>query len=252
MVEQSALSYADGVTDPDVAVKIIHDSVLRLWDVVNDLTRLRPPRLSTYNATIFGSARVGPGQGPYEDVKRLAADLAKMGATVITGGGPGLMQAANEGAASVCSTDSSCSVGIRIHLPFEQGVNAFVGQMYEHKTFFSRLHQFVMLSDAFICVPGGIGTLLELSIVWQLLQVEKLRDTPLILVGPMWRGLIDWAQREMVEAKPAMASPRDTRIPQCVDTADEAIAILRQHHARWVAAGETAEPPTVKPNGAKK
>jgi predicted Rossmann-fold nucleotide-binding protein len=102
----------------------------------------------------------------------MAAALAEMGCEIITGGGPGLMQAANEGAASVHVVERSQSVGIRVDLPFEQDVNEFVTQAFEHKTSFTRLHHFVLTSDAFIVAPGEIGTVLELTMVWQLLRVQ--------------------------------------------------------------------------------
>ncbi|MEI4926893.1 LOG family protein, partial [Klebsiella pneumoniae] len=91
---------------------------------------------------------------------------------IVTGGGPGLMQAANEGAAQVRAPERNRSVGIRVDLPFEQEANPFVEQAYEHGTFFTRLHHFVLVSDAFVVVPGGIGTVLEMMMVWQLLQVR--------------------------------------------------------------------------------
>ena len=86
------------------------------------------------------------------------------------------------------------SVGIRIELPFEQETNPFVGQADQHRTFFSRLHHFMIVSDAFVVVPGGIGSLLELSLAWQLLQVRRLYNTPLILVGSMWAELVKWGR----------------------------------------------------------
>jgi predicted Rossmann-fold nucleotide-binding protein len=144
------------------------------------------------------------------------------------------MQAANEGAAG--AGDRSRSVGIRVDLPFEQGTNAFVTEMFEHRTFFTRLHQFVLTSDAFVVAPGGIGTVLETLMVWQLLQVRHLQDTPLILVGAMWPGLIDWARRAMLSTDPPLASPDDMKIPCCAASADEAIALIRTHHAAWAAA----------------
>lgn len=205
-----------------------------MWDVVNNLTRLRPSRRDRYRVTIFGSARVRPGSFAYDETKRVAATLAELGCDIITGGGPGLMQAANEGAAS--AGGSSRSVGIRVDLPFEQEVNAFVGQAYEHRTFFTRLHQFVLTSDAFVVAPGGIGTVLETLMIWQLLQVRHLQAIPLILVGEMWPGLIAWARAAMLSADPPLANPEDMAIPQCVPGADEAIALIRTHHAQWVAA----------------
>ena len=118
-----------------------------------------------------------------------------MGCDILTGGGPGLMQAANEGAHSVDPKGLRRSVGINIELPFEQEVNPFVTQAFEHRTFFSRLHHFMIMSDAFVVTPGGIGSLLELSLAWQLLQVRHLYNTPLILVGKMWADLVEWGAR---------------------------------------------------------
>jgi uncharacterized protein (TIGR00730 family) len=179
---------------------VLVDSVLGLWDVVNSLTRLRPSRRDRYRVAIFGSARALPGSFAYEETKRVAGSLAALGCDIITGGGPGLMQAANEGAAA--SAGCAQSVGIRVDLPFEQDVNAFVGMAFEHRTFFTRLHQFVLASDAFVVAPGGIGTVLETIMIWQLLQVRHLSDTPLILVGRMWPGLIEWTRASMLSTAP--------------------------------------------------
>ena len=220
------------LADEDGVKEILVNTVFGLWDIVNNLTRLRPSKRERYRVTIFGSARAQPGTFAYSEVKRVAAALAEMGCDIITGGGPGLMQAANEGAAAN-APERDRSVGIRVELPFEQEVNPFVEQAFEHKTFFTRLHHFVLTSDAFVVTPGGIGTVLELMMVWQLLQVRHLHDTPLILVGKMWTGLVDWAKSHLLTSQPPLASAEDVAIPQCVQTADEAIAVLREHHARW-------------------
>jgi hypothetical protein len=156
-----------------------------------------------------------------------------MGCDIITGGGPGLMQAANEGAAA--SDGRAESVGIRVDLPFEQDLNAFVTEAFQHRTFFTRLHQFVLTSDAFVVAPGGIGTVLETLMIWQLLQVKHLEGTPLILVGRMWPGLVEWARASMLTAAPPLASAEDLAIPQCVSDADEAVALIREHRDAWLA-----------------
>src|SRR6266702_4867680 len=137
------------------------------------------------------------------------------------------MQAANEGAHSI-EKATHRSVGIRVELPFEQEVNPFVGHAYEHRTFFSRLHHFMIVSDAFIVVPGGIGTLLELSLAWQLLQVRKLYNTPLILVGKMWAELVEWGRRTMLQENNALAGAEDFTIPHCVDTIEQTVALIRK------------------------
>lgn len=219
------------LADEDRVKDVLANAVLGLWDVVNNLTRLKPSRRERYRVTIFGSARVVPGSFGYEETKRCAAELAKLGCDIITGGGPGLMQAANEGAAS--APERSQSIGIRVDLPFEQEVNSFVGQAFEHRTFFTRLHQFVLTSDAFIVAPGGIGTVLETLMIWQLLQVHHLHDTPLILVGEMWPGLVEWAKSSMLRADTPLASAQDLAIPHCVANGDGAIAVIKKNHARW-------------------
>src|SRR5678815_1631978 len=120
----------------EVAVKkVVIDSVLGLWDVVNNLTRLKPSQRDRYRVTIFGSARAKPGTIAYEETKRVAKALAEMGCDIITGGGPGLMQAANEG---VATGGQGKSLGIRVDLPFEQEANPFVELAFEHRTFFTR------------------------------------------------------------------------------------------------------------------
>jgi predicted Rossmann-fold nucleotide-binding protein len=121
-------------------------------------------------------------------------------------------------------------------LPFEQEVNAFVTEAFEHRTFFTRLHQFVLTSDAFIVAPGGIGTVLETMMIWQLLQVRHLQDMPLILVGRMWPGLIEWARDAMLSVDPPLASAEDMAIPRCAANADEAMALIRECHKTWLQA----------------
>jgi uncharacterized protein (TIGR00730 family) len=232
-----------GLDDETAVTRVLQSAVGGLWDVVNELTRLRPTRRERYRVTIFGSARAQAGTFAYEETKRTAAALAEMGCDIITGGGPGLMQAANEGAAA--TGGRAQSVGIRVALPFEQASNAFITDVFEHRTFFTRLHQFVLTSDAFVVAPGGIGTVLEMMLVWQLLQVKHLERTPLILVGRMWPGLIDWARQSMLETGSPLASADDFALPRCVPGADDAIALLRAHHAVWAAgaAGTAAEQP---------
>jgi uncharacterized protein (TIGR00730 family) len=222
------------LADEEGVKQVLVQAVFGLWEIVNNLTRLRPSKQERYRVTIFGSARAQPGTYVYTEVQRVAAALAKMGCDIITGGGPGLMQAANEGAAEAHAPERNRSVGIRVDLPFEQDVNPFVEQAFEHHTFFTRLHHFVLASDAFVVAPGGIGTVLEAMMIWQLLQVRHMQDTPLIFVGKMWADLVDWAKEHMLSTQPPLANPEDMLIPRCLNTADEAIALLREHHASWL------------------
>lgn len=237
-MQNSAFGQADVVklSDEDATVGVLERAVGGLWEVVNDLTRLRRTTRQNYRVTIFGSARLKPGSLAYEGVKKLAAELTGMGCDILTGGGPGLMQAANEGAHSADPKGLRRSVGINIELPFEQEVNPFVTQAFEHRTFFSRLHHFMIMSDAFIVTPGGIGSLLELSLAWQLLQVRHLYNTPLIVVGKMWTDLIDWARAAMLIEGNELASEADFQIPHCVNTIDEALALIRENRAEWLGA----------------
>ena len=222
------------LADEDAVRDLLKSTILDLWKVVNTLTRLRPSKHERYRVAIFGSARAQPGTYVYDEVKRAKAAFAALGCDIVTGGGPGLMQAANEGANAAGAPGS---VGIRVELPFEQDVNPFVMQAFEHETFFTRLHHFVIASDAFVVVPGGIGTVLEMLMIWQLLQVRHVDKVPLILVGKMWKGLVEWARTSMLDARLALASPRDFDIPTCVDTADEAIALIGDLHKQWQAGG---------------
>ena len=216
---------AISLNDEEAVKTVLIDSVLGLWDVVNNLTRLRPSRKERYRVTIFGSARAKPGTVAYEETKRVSKALAALGCDIITGGGPGLMQAANQGVDAA----GSKSMGIRVDLPFEQEVNPFVELAYEHRTFFTRLHHFVLASDAFIVAPGGIGTVLETMMIWQLLQVRHLQQTPLILVGKMWPGLVEWVRGTMLSFETPLINSEDVGIPVCVNNADDAITIIRRH-----------------------
>jgi uncharacterized protein (TIGR00730 family) len=218
-------SKAVSLADEEAVKQVLVDSVLGLWDVVNNLTRLKPSRRDRYRVTIFGSARARPGTVAYEETKRASKALAELGCDIITGGGPGLMQAANEGVGLAGKTGAS--LGIRVDLPFEQEVNPFVELAFEHRTFFTRLHHFVLASDAFIVAPGGIGTVLETMMIWQLLQVNHLEHTPLILVGKLWPGLVEWIRDSMLSFETPLINSRDVDIPVCVTNADEAIAIIR-------------------------
>jgi uncharacterized protein (TIGR00730 family) len=218
------------LSDEEAVKEIVGTAVLNLWTVVNHLTRLRPSKRERYRVTIFGSARAQPGTFVYEEVKRAAAAFASMGCDIVTGGGPGLMQAANEGARIAGAPGS---MGIRVELPFEQHANPFVSQAFEHETFFTRLHHFVIASDAFVVVPGGIGTVLETFMIWQLLQVRHMPEVPLVLVGKMWKGLVEWARVSMLDPKLAMVNADDLQIPRCVETADEAVAMIRGFHREW-------------------
>lgn len=229
---QGSISLHD---EPEV-IDLVGKSIMNLWDVVNDLTRLRPSQRERYRVTVFGSARIPEDHWVYAAVRDLAEELTHLGCDIITGGGPGLMAAANEGVVRADPNATKRSLGIRVDLPFEQEVNSFVTDAYEHRTFFTRLHQFVLMSDAFVVVPGGIGTVLETTMIWQLLQVKHLQNTPLILTGKMYAGLVEWCREWMLRPEFELASPEDMDLPHCVDDGEGIIKIIRAHHADWLQA----------------
>jgi len=169
---------------------------------------------------IFGSARTSSDTELYAAVERLGQRCAQSGWTVVTGGGPGTMEAANKGAARVNLTMSEAEA---IYLPFEEAVNEYVHEYTKHDNFFSRLDTFSNC-DAFIVTPGGIGTLLEMAMIYQLVQVEHIEAKPIICVGRMWRTLKDWLEHEMVDN--GFLSNKEMDYIHYVDRFGEAIHLL--------------------------
>jgi uncharacterized protein (TIGR00730 family) len=211
---------------------ILDKAIYQLWDTINDLDQIQPERVEHYRVSVFGSSRIQRGDPIYEQAKRLCFELATLGADIVTGGGPGLMEAANAGAMEGQTESHSRSFGLAIHLPTESDANPFVNKVFRHRTFFSRLHHFIRLSSAFIVLPGGIGTALELFMVWQLIQVKHVTEHPLILVGTMWTGLIDWINEAMITR--GLASPQDMNAVSVVGSYEEAIPIIRASYERFI------------------
>ena len=141
------------LADEEAVKQILATTVFGLWEAVNNLTRLRPSKRERYRVAIFGSARAKPGTFVYEEVKRAAAAFAAMGCDIVTGGGPGPDAGGQRRRGRPPARRGS--VGIRVELPFEQDVNPFVEQAFEHETFFTRLHHFVIASDAFVVAPAA-------------------------------------------------------------------------------------------------
>jgi uncharacterized protein (TIGR00730 family) len=207
--------------------------VLRLFDrsiqlgyrLIAWLDRRAPVERRYFRVAIFGSSRIQESDAAYQEVKELARKLSYMGCDIVTGGGPGLMRAANEGARAGAYHFRTRSFGLTILLPMEEQPNPFLDEVAQHSTFFSRLHQFIRLSHAYIVVDGGIGTTLEAMMVWQLLQVKMLKDRPLIFVGPMWHGLRSFIEQEIIAR--GYASPPDLDVPVWVDTLDDALVVVQ-------------------------
>ncbi|MDP1521209.1 TIGR00730 family Rossman fold protein [Porticoccus litoralis] len=185
--------------------------------------------------TIFGGARFKPGSHYYEEAQRLGGLLGKEGIPVITGGGPGIMEAANRG----CHASASTSVGLNISLPTEQDPNSYLDLSLKFRYFFVRKFMFVKHAVGFVIFPGGYGTLDELFEALTLVQTSKVRPFPIILVGSdYWGGLVDWIQNTML-ANGCIAE-RELHLFTVVDDAESAAKIILQH-ARMLQAQEIAE-----------
>ncbi|MDO5628377.1 MAG: TIGR00730 family Rossman fold protein [Mobilicoccus sp.] len=172
--------------------------------------------------SVFGSARTPPEHPTYELGVRVGEELVKAGYTVLTGGGPGAMEAANKGADRAGGT----SVGLGIELPFEQGLNDYVHVGVNFRYFFIRKTMFVKYAEGFIVLPGGFGTFDELFEALTLVQTHKVTSFPIVLMGAdYWRGLLDWL-RDVVAAE-GMISPGDLDLIHVTDDPAEAVHIVR-------------------------
>jgi uncharacterized protein (TIGR00730 family) len=173
--------------------------------------------------TIFGSARVQPDDPIYKKTEALAALFVKNNFSVITGGGGGVMEAANKGAAEAGGT----SIGLNIILPFEQKPNPFANVRLDFKYFFIRKVMFIKYAAAYIIMPGGFGTMDELFEAVTLIQTKRIRPFPLILVGSdYWTGLVDWIRDNLLVEK--RISPEDLEILQIMDELDEIVKAVEK------------------------
>lgn len=175
--------------------------------------------------SIFGSARVAPGHHYYELTEEIARQLSDAGFAVISGGGPGLMEAANKGAFH----GRSPSVGLNIQLPHEQQTNPYqdISQSFRH--FFARKVMFAKFASAYVVVPGGFGTLDELMEALTLVQTHKIRRMPVILVHePFWRGILGWIRGTLVDEK--MIDPEDVNLIQVIDEPAAVVKAIFDHY----------------------
>lgn len=180
--------------------------------------------------SVFGSARIGRGDPSYRTARSLARKLAKHGYAIITGGGPGIMEAANRGARD----GGGVSVGCNIELPFEQGLNEFVTLGMEFRYFFVRKTMFVKYAEAFCIFPGGFGTLDELFEALTLIQTAKVQHFPVVLFGSAyWSGLLDWLKADPLDE--GKISPEDLTLFTVTDDVDEAVKVILAHHAMHLA-----------------
>jgi uncharacterized protein (TIGR00730 family) len=182
--------------------------------------------------TIFGSARTKPDNPYYKAAEDIASKLVKRGYGIITGGGPGIMEAGNKGAFK----EGGKSVGLNIELPFEQYDNPYIDRdkIISFDYFFVRKVMFVKYSQGFIVMPGGLGTMDELFEAFTLIQTRKIGRFPIVLYGSkFWTGLIDWL-KEVVLAQEKNISPEDLDLINIVDTPEEAVTVIEEFYKKYL------------------
>jgi len=186
-------------------------------DAIETLSKLKN------SVTIFGSARVRPEDPYYKKTEYLARRLAENGFSVITGGGPGIMEAANKGAAAA----GGQSVGMNIRLPYEQKPNPYANTIIEYKYFFIRKVMFVKYAVAYVILPGGFGTMDELFEALTLIQTKRIKGFPVIMMGSeYWQGLLDWLKNTMLQND--KIEPHDLEIIQVIDDPDDIVRHIKK------------------------
>jgi uncharacterized protein (TIGR00730 family) len=208
-------------------IEDVRDRLKELLDEYVALdAELRKLEDTEFRVVIFGSARIRPEDPTYEMVYGLAKSLAELGVDIVTGGGPGLMEAANRGVQEA-RNEQSKSYGLPIELPRSvETPNKHLDIKSQHKRFSSRLDEFMRLSHAVIVAPGGIGTLLELMYVWQLLQVGMIEPRPVILLGrAFWSGLVAWMRDQQLQK--GFIGAHDLDHVHLVDSPREVVKVIR-------------------------
>lgn len=185
-----------------------------------------------FRVSIFGSARIEQGDATYEDVYLLAHRLAELDIDVITGGGPGLMEAANRGHKVGRREGSDVhSLGLNIVLPHEQFDNRYLDVKREFNVFSKRLDAFMLLSNVVVVAPGGVGTCLEFFYAWQLMQVKHTCKMPIIMMGEMWAGLIKWVHD--FPLKKGLLNKEDLDSIVCVKNWEDAAKLTDEAHQAY-------------------
>jgi uncharacterized protein (TIGR00730 family) len=205
-------------------------------------THLRALEDTNFRVCLFGSARITAADPLYHTVFELSRALAARGIDIITGGGPGLMEAANAGVFAARHT-SSRSYGLTLEFPaLEEPPNPHLDIKSSHKRFSSRLDEFVRLSHGVVVAPGGIGTLLELMYVWQLLQVKMIERRPVVLLGALfWNGFLRWVAG--TQAAQGFLGAQDLECLQVADSVDEVVQIMAREQAFYQSGRLGLEPP---------
>jgi len=189
-----------------------------------------------FRVTIFGSARIKKNDKLYKQTFDLAKEIGKKHIDIITGGGPGLMKAANAGHETGDKLNKADSIGLVINLPWEPEDNHHLEIEKEFDKFSNRLDHFMALSGAVVMMPGGVGTCLEFFYAWQLIQVKHVRPIPIILIGKMWEELYKWMQKNLV--KTSFISKKDTNNLYIAKNNKEAMSIIFKYHELFKKEGE--------------
>ncbi|MBN2420852.1 LOG family protein [Candidatus Woesearchaeota archaeon] len=186
-----------------------------------------------FRVAIFGSARIKPNNKDYKEVVELGKFLGEKGIDVVTGGGPGIMEAACKGheLGRKKFKNHSHAFGLTIRLPKEQHDNKHFDMKKDFIKFSSRLDNFIQLSDAVVVATGGVGTLLEFLYTWQLVQVEHIYDIPIILLGDQWPPLIEWVKKGPLKNK--LLNPEDLHPLYTVKSAKEAYKLIHLVHEAY-------------------
>jgi len=184
-----------------------------------------------FRVAIFGSARIKKGDSRYKLIHNLAKAIASEGIDIVTGGGPGLMDAASRGHHAGRKNENIYSVGLTINLPKEQEEGYHLDIKKDFKRFSKRLDNFIYLSNVVVVAPGGIGTLLELMYAWQLVQVEYSCSIPIILVGDIWKGFVDWVKKNPLKNK--LLNKEDVDLLYLVKNKNEAMKIIKIAHKEY-------------------
>ena len=184
-----------------------------------------------FRVTVFGSSRMKKNDKNYKEVYNLAKSIGERGLDIVTGGGPGIMEAASRGHQDGSKKTKAHSIGLSIKLPHEQGTNSAVQIEKKFDRFSQRLDNFVLLSNAVVVAPGGVGTMLELLYIWQLVQTNKMHHTPIILMGDMWNDFMKWLKKEPLKKK--FFDKKDLKLLFHAKSNKKAIEIIDRAHRKY-------------------
>ena len=195
------------------------------------------PDKNHFRITIFGSARIKKDDQIYKNVFNLAEKIGEKGYDIITGGGPGLMKAANSGHQKGKKNNGAHSFGLTISLPWETETNKYLDVKKHFDRFSERLDEFMILSNIVVVMPGGIGTCLEFFYSWQLTQVKHICSMPIILIGGMWEKLMEWTKENML--KPGHISIGDMANIHIAKDNEDAMKIIEKAHDIYIREGDS-------------